>query len=527
MSSSDTFKAQEFLEREGPALLKSILKGRRGATYAEMRFETVFVRGARVENGLIQRSVEHHGAAFGLSVCCCEDGAIEGWGYYGFILGNLADRRASLCATIRKAADEALRRAKSNARKRKELARAYPTYAKALLNLPEVARPRERAKVEAIFEQDPRTVEMKAIQELGITASAALCGLGNTIAFNAVNVQTEHRDELFVNSEGSVVRQQFAFSQGDCYVVAVGTQGVQEIFDTIGQQRGLECLCNGRRDCPMPNDDLVSFALVLGKEAVELANAPELKAPGKEVTVVTDPHFNALLVHEIVGHPSEADRALKAEAAYAGRSWFLRSLAQQAVGQAVASPLVSVCSDPAVDAYGYYRYDHEGTPGQPVFHIERGIFRDFLHSRTTAAILGTKPNGSVRASEAWYVPLIRMSNTFFTAGDRDPQGIIGEVDRGFYVCGHMIPSIAESRENFRISARRVYEIERGQLGRLYRSGSVLADTKRFLLGVDAVGNDLRLFAVPNCGKGQPMQVKRMSNGGPTLRSRAFLVGSSR
>jgi TldD protein len=109
-------------------------------------------------------------------------------------------------------------------------------------------------------------------------------------------------------------------------------------------------------------------------------------------------------------------------------------------------------------------------------------------------------------------------------GETDPRAIIGEVERGYYVCGSAVPSIAESRENFRISARRVYEIEQGRIGRLYRSGSVIAESKEFFSRVDAVGNDVRLIAIPNCGKGQPMQVKRMSNGGPTLRSRARLGG---
>jgi TldD protein len=274
----------------------------------------------------------------------------------------------------------------------------------------------------------------------------------------------------------------------------------------------------------MPNPDLETFAVELANETCELAAAPTLKPPDGEVTVVTDPHFNALVAHEIVGHPSEADRALKMEAAYAGRSWFLRSLEQNEVGRPIGSPLLWACSDPSLDGYGHYRYDHEGTPGRRMIHIEEGVFRGFLNSRATAAALGAELNGSARASEAWHVPLIRMSNTFFMPGESDPQRIIAEVDRGYYVCGNQIPSIAESRENFRISARRVYEIEHGQIGRLYRSGSVMADSKRFFMNVDAVGNDLRLIAIPNCGKGQPMQVKRMSNGGPTLRSRARLGG---
>jgi len=275
----------------------------------------------------------------------------------------------------------------------------------------------------------------------------------------------------------------------------------------------------------MPNPDLMSFALDLGREARTVAAAPPLKATAGEVVVVTDPHFNALLSHEIVGHPSEADRALKMEAGYAGRSWLLRSLNDNEIGRRIGSPLLSACSDPAVRAYGHYDYDHEGTPGRRVMHIERGVFSGFLNSRATAALMGVEPNGSMRASDVQYAPLIRMNNTFFMPGDKPPEEIIGEVEHGYYVCGNRIPSIAESRESFRISARRIYEIDHGRLGRLFRAGSVMGGSKDFFMHVDAVGNDLRLIAIPNCGKGQPMQIKRMSNGGPTLRSRARLVGS--
>jgi TldD protein len=199
-------------------------------------------------------------------------------------------------------------------------------------------------------------------------------------------------------------------------------------------------------------------------------------------------------------------------------------LVDNQIGKTVGSPLLSACSDPSLDGYGQYRYDHEGTRGRRVMHIDRGVFSGFLNSRATAALLGAPPNGSARASEGWHLPLIRMSNTFLMPGETPPEKIIAEVEHGYYVCGHQIPSIAESRENFRISARRVYEIDRGKVGKLFRSGSVIADSKSFFMNVDAAGNDLRLIAIPNCGKGQPMQVKRMSNGGPTLRSRARLGG---
>ena len=52
----------------------------------------------------------------------------------------------------------------------------------------------------------------------------------------------------------------------------------------------------------------------------------------------------------------------------------------------------------------------------------------------------------------------------------------------------------------------------------------MANSKDFLMSIDAVGNDFKMFPIPNCGKGQPMQIMRVGNGGPTLRGKARLTG---
>jgi TldD protein len=272
--------------------------------------------------------------------------------------------------------------------------------------------------------------------------------------------------------------------------------------------------------------DFPAFARALAGEATELSEAPPLPSTDRPVVVVTDPHYNTLVSHEIVGHPVELDRGLKMETAYAGRSWLLRSLDDTQVGRQIASPLVSAYSDPGLPGYGHYAYDHEGTPARRVVHIEDGVLRGFMNSRQTAAIFGGEPNGHFKATEACLVPLVRMSTTVFAGGTRDPKAILSEVEHGYYLAGHRIPSIAESRENFRISARRVYEIRNGELGQLYRDGGIMADTRDYLMNVDAVGSDFRLYPIPNCGKGQPMQTRRLGNGGPTMRSRARLTGGS-
>lgn len=524
MPSTDIFRSVDFLKDASEAVLRRFLRSHRGASYAEIRFEAMFSRSAAAVDGEPRDGSESDGAAFGLTVHCAAPGGVVGLGQTGAEIGRLALNRTKLVAALNAGLNQAYERANASAREKVRLLKLCGSNAKGLTLSVSAEPSTVRDEVAATFRRDPRDLDPDELKRSCREASAAVRGVGDEIAYNVVAALTELRQELFVNTAGALISQNFAFSQGDCYVVAQTDGGHQETYDTIGQQRGYECLAEGWRGELMPNPDLHTFAVELAREARELAAAPALKPPDGEVTVVTDPHFNALVAHEIVGHPSEADRALKMEAAYAGRSWFLRSLEQSEVGRPVGSPILWACSDPTLDGYGHYRYDHEGTPGRRMLHIEGGVFRGFLNSRATAAALGVEPNGSARASEAWHVPLVRMSNTFFMPGGSDPQRIIAEVEHGYYVCGNQIPSIAESRENFRISARRVYEIDHGRLGRLYRSGSVIADSKRFFTNVDAVGNDLRLIAIPNCGKGQPMQVKRMSNGGPTLRSRARLGG---
>src|SRR5207244_12641139 len=150
--------------------------------------------------------------------------------------------------------------------------------------------------------------------------------------------------------------------------------------------------------------------------------------------------------HRRIGHPAEPDRAMKLQTASSGRSWLLPTLNYTIVGKTVASALVTAYSDPSLPGFGHYKYDHEGTLGRKVVHIEKGTFKGFMNSRQTAAILNVPPNGSCVATEAHLVPLVRMSTTVFAAGARAPEDIIHEVDKGYYVVGQRVPSIGDTRE---------------------------------------------------------------------------------
>jgi TldD protein len=504
--------------------LRDLLADARGRlpylVYADARLEVAEGKFATAENGESKSSGDDYGFAVGVRVLAGERAVAPGW--VGLTLGT-ADL-ADLGRLLREALERAYRRALVNgelkASARGKFGPLGASLADTRLHPVEV----REDTVHATYAIDPRTLPLGNMVAFTTDVSRRVAAVDPAIKHNYVSTLTQLTRELFASSEGALIDQAFALTQGLALVVGVVGEVSQELYDVVGHQRGWEILTAGVQEAPLTARPFVDFALALARESVELAAAPPLPTSERPEIVVTDPHYNTLVSHEIVGHPVELDRALKMETAYAGRSWLLAGLDDHHVGRPIASPLVTAYSDPALPGYGHYTYDHEGTPARRVVHIDRGVLTGFMNSRQTAAIFGGAPNGHFKATDAALVPLIRMSNTVFAGGARDPAEIIGEVDRGWYLIGHRIPSIAESRENFRISARKVYEIRGGRLGRLYRDGGIMADTREYLMNVDAVGSDFRLYPIPNCGKGQPMQTKKLGNGGPTMRSRARLAG---
>jgi TldD protein len=490
--------------------------------HADIRLEVTESKVASVENGEPKFANDDYAWALGVRVLAGR--RMVGGGYLGRTLG--AADAPHLDEILRDALTRAHRRATASGEAKAEAREKFPGLGASLGDTRLAPVRAVRDVIPAVYRVDPRTLTLPEIVRMGTELGREIRALDPRLTYNQLALLAELSRELFCSSDGAVIDQSFALTQGMAYVVSTTPETSQELYDVVGHQRGWEILTDGVHEPLLELPDFRTFALDLAREAVELATAPPLPSTDGDIVVVTDPHYNALVAHEIIGHPSELDRALKMEMAYAGRSWLLGGLDETQVGRTVASPLVSAYSDPGLPGYGHYAYDHDGTPGRRVAHIERGIFRGFLNSRQTASIFGVEPNGHYKASEASLVPLIRMSNTVIAAGADDPRRIVRDVERGYYLVGHRIPSIAESRENFRISARRVYEIRNGELGRLYRDGGITADTRDYLMQVDAVGTDLRLCPIPNCGKGQPMQTKRLGNGGPTMRSRARLAGGS-
>lgn len=337
------------------------------------------------------------------------------------------------------------------------------------------------------------------------------------IATNSISIMAGIEKKIFASSEGSLIEQTMALTEPSVYIAAKG-KASETFHEWMAERKGLETL-DGDNTHGKSFED---FARFIAEGTVELSNAPAIGFV-KDATVVTDPWFNTLFSHEICGHPSEADRALKRETAWAGRAWWFNSIADNQLGKRVGSEEMTIVSDPEVEGYGNYAFDDEGMPGMKVVNIENGTLKAFMNSRETSAILGQEPNGHMRASSASSMPLIRMSNTYFGAGTWKAEELIRETRDGYYIVGEKTPSIGESRQNFNITCWKCYRIENGEIGQLYRNAGVEYDSRDAFMAIEAA-DDVKRFNVPNCGKGTPMQTMRVGNGGPHLRFKANITG---
>jgi len=513
----------DILDRMRPNLASLVMERARrlpGMRYCDLRIQVREEKGAVAENGNEKASSEDYSFDFGVRAIAGT--RMSAAGYYGRILGS-ADA-ANIEAVVWEGIRQAHQRARVSARLKNQARGRFSSLGGSIEDNGLAPVTIAQDTVPAAYTVDPRAVPLSQAVSMAVNGCKAVQGQSDSIVYAAASTSTFLLRELFLSSDGADIDQSFAQTEGFAIAICGGDNDNFELYDFTGHQRGWEILTDGYDNGAIVLPNFIDFCTKLGADAAEVAAAPPLKPPDREVVIVTDPHFNTLLVHEIVGHPAELDRALKYETGYAGRSWFLNNLRENQIGQQIASPLVSAYTDPLLEGYGSFRYDHDGTPARRAYIIRDGVLEEFLNNRQTAAIMGVEPNGSARATDAHLVPLIRMTNTVFASGQRDPQDIISEVDQGYYIAGHRTPSIAESRENFRITAVKVYEIKNGQLGQLYRDGGITADSRDYFTSIDAVGNDLRINPIPNCGKGQPMQAKRMSNGGPTIRGIARLTG---
>ncbi|MFX0064763.1 MAG: TldD/PmbA family protein [Candidatus Hermodarchaeota archaeon] len=335
--------------------------------------------------------------------------------------------------------------------------------------------------------------------------------IDDEIKKTVANAHTDCRHELFASTEGAFIESQNNRCSLTISCVAAGSGQRQQYYKRTGGSGGWELASEHpwQAHCEQ-----------MAQDAINLTKARSI---GEErTTVISDPEFNYLLSHEICGHPSEADRWLGWESAWAGRAWW-----SDMMGKRVGSELMNVsCDMTIVGNTSYAKYDSEGTPCQKTPLVRDGILVGALHSRQTAAEFGVEPTGQAIAMRSGFLPLVRMGNTFFEPGDWDPEEIIADTKEGIYVVGCTRPSIDQRRYSWKIGTQKGYRIKNGELTEMIRNITVGGIAPEYFKAIDAVGKDCKLSgAIANCMKGQPGQLYYTGNGGGTIRSQAVVIGA--
>jgi len=321
---------------------------------------------------------------------------------------------------------------------------------------------------------------------------------------STVSMNFSKTEKYFVNSEGAKINQNYTDTVADLVATAHESGLTESVNITEGGRGGIEKLFEGR--------DIYDTADFIAEKATQLIDAK----PAKEdnAIVVMNPDFVALLTHEILGHPSEADRVLGKEMAWAGGAWWAGKM-----GEKIGAEVLNVFDNPSIEgSLGWYKYDDEGTPSTKTSLIENGVLKNHMQSRETAEIFNVKSSANMRATSYRFMPLIRMACTCIDKGDWEPQEMISEVKNGYYISNMKIPSIDMKRYNWSISCQYAQKIENGELTDLLRDVIVLGTAPNFFQSIDACGKDFTVRPITNCGKGDPMQSMIMGNGGPTIRS---------
>ena len=325
-----------------------------------------------------------------------------------------------------------------------------------------------------------------------------------TIIKAVTNPHYTINSKYFKNTEGSEILQNFTDVIIEMIATAHDSGTTQSVNITEGGRGGIELIANKAQQS----------AKNIANKASELIFAKPVKE--ETTTVVMNPDFVSLLTHEILGHPSEADRVLGKEMAWAGGAWW-----KGKIGEKIGSENLNVFDDPTIkESLGWYYFDDEGVKTKKTNLVEKGILKNHMQNRETSKVFNTYPTGNMRATNYRYMPLIRMACTCIGNGDQKVEEIIKDVKNGYYISNMKIPSIDMKRYNWSISCQYAQKIENGEITDLQRDVIVTSTAPEFFNSIDACGDDFTVRPITNCGKGDPMQSMIMGNGGPTIRGTA-------
>ena len=303
-------------------------------------------------------------------------------------------------------------------------------------------------------------------------------GTGAEIVQFTSSYAEARREVAVANSEGLLSGDDRTRTRIGAQAVARRGDTVETGAETLGAHRGFELL----------EDDPGLIAEQAARKALTLLDAGP--APSGSMPVVVGGGFGGVLFHEMTGHGLEADHIHKQASVYVGQ-----------LGRQVAQPLLNAYDDGRLpNEWGSDAIDDEGTPTQKTQVIEDGRLVAYLYDHLSAERDGVPSTGNGRRESFRHLPLPRMTNTYIAPGEATPEGMIAEVENGFYAVSFAGGQVEPATGDFVFGVSEGYLIEGGKVTRPCRGATLIGNCLEALMAIDAVGDDF-FMKTGICGKG--------------------------
>lgn len=460
---------------------------RLGAHYGDVRVMRRRREEIQTRDGALQEINREEDSGFGVRVLV--DGA------WGFAAHGRLDI-SSIPAVVRSAVDAA-----------RAAARVQPRPVELAATPPAVDVYR------STVQRDPFAVSLDDKQALALEAERNL-GAHESVRVTRVSLLSFFTEKVFSSTEGARIRQEITECGGSLFALATGAgKPARRTFSNYAQA-GWEFV--DRMDLP-------GEAARVGEEAAVLVDAPYVD-PGQTDVVLGSDQL-ALMVHETCGHPTELDRVLGFEDAFAGGSFLgPEDLDRLRYG----SPHVNLSADSTLpEGLGTFGYDDDGVPAQRFPLVREGIFCGYLCSRDTAPLIGWDRSTGCSRADGWgRVPIVRMVNVSLDPGQIPLGDLVGEVENGLFLDTPSSWSLDDRRLNFHFGMEIAREIRNGKLGDIRRGATLQAITPDFWGKCDGVADarEWTLWGILSCAKGEPLQLLHVGHGAAPARFRGVTVG---
>lgn len=466
-----------------------------GADYADARVLTIRDQEIYVQD--LSPKAIHDVTDAGIGVRVLKDGA------WGFASISRQDKRSA-----EKVAREAVTVAKASAL----------TVGKDRVRL--APEPVHKDRFETKLQIDPFSIPIEDKLAMLLRINEIMLGVKGIVKTLA-NTRVTRRHQFFASTEGSAIETLITTVNAFYMATAVSKGDSQtRSFQDYPLNKGWEHIVAQK---------LEANAQRIAEEAVAKLSAA-YPTEGK-MDLILDPTHLSLTIHESVGHATELDRVLGYEANFAGTSFV--TLDKKAGKFRYGSEIINFVADNTLaGGLASTGYDDDGVACQLWDIIHNGIFKNYSSTREVAPLAGYKRSfGSARADSYLSMPINRIPNLCLKPANKSisPENLAADVKRGVWIEGRGSWSIDQRRLNFQFGGDLFYEIRNGKKTRMLRDVLYQSITPEFWGAVDSISGkkywEARGFRT--CGKGEPMQVAQMTNGGPWIRVRGIRVSKGK